>query len=64
MNESRFLSEMEQGIYTSQIEEDMESGDISGVEGTPTFFINGVFYDEAYDPEALLRALEEAETSA
>jgi protein-disulfide isomerase len=63
LNESRFLSEMEQGIYTSQIEEDVESGDVSGVEGTPTFFINGVFYDDAYDPETLLAALEGAEAS-
>ena len=32
----------------------------SGVNGTPTFFINGVRHDDGYDLETLLRALRTA----
>ena len=32
----------------------------SDVNGTPTFFINGVRHDESYDLETLLAALERA----
>jgi len=35
----------------------LRSGKQSGVEGTPTFFINGVHYDESWDLETLLRAI-------
>ncbi len=63
LNTSRFQSDMEQGTYTSQVEEDVESGDLSGVEGTPTFFINGVLYEDSYDPQTLLAALERVKAS-
>jgi protein-disulfide isomerase len=36
------------------------SGARSGVNGTPTFFINGVRHDGAYDFDALLEAIEYA----
>jgi len=32
----------------------------SGVNGTPTFFVNGVRHDEGYDAETLLSALKHA----
>ena len=38
------------------------SGVRSGVNGTPTFFINGVRYDGDYSLEALLAELERAAT--
>ncbi len=63
LDTSRFEHEMEQGIYTGQVAEDVESGDLSGVEGTPTFFINGTFYADSYDLQTLLTALEHAQTS-
>jgi protein-disulfide isomerase len=44
----------------SRIEEDVESGDRSGVQGTPTFFINGVFYRGSWEHDALLAALQTA----
>jgi protein-disulfide isomerase len=56
----RFEGDMEQHTYRSRVEEDVESGDQSGVQGTPTFYINGVLYDGAYNPEALQSALEDA----
>ena len=44
------------------IEEDVESGERSGVQGTPTFFINGVMYRGSWEHDALLAALQEDET--
>jgi protein-disulfide isomerase len=38
----------------------LESGAQSGVNGTPTFFINGVRHDGAYDLETTLQALDTA----
>jgi protein-disulfide isomerase len=36
------------------------SGVRSGVNGTPTFFINGVRHDDSFEAEVLLDALERA----
>jgi protein-disulfide isomerase len=36
------------------------SGVRSGVNGTPTFYINGVRHDDSYDLETLQAALERA----
>lgn len=52
--------EMNNSTYTKRVEEDLESGDQSGVEGTPTFYINGVYYDGAYNVDAFQAALEQA----
>ena len=46
--------------YHARILEDMESGERSGVPGTPTFFINGARHDGSYDFDVLLGALEQA----
>jgi len=42
------------------IEEDLEGGERSGVQGTPTFFINGVMYRGSWEHDALLAALQAA----
>jgi protein-disulfide isomerase len=42
----------------NKVEEDMEGGARSGVNGTPTFFINGKRYDGYYEFESLIAALE------
>jgi protein-disulfide isomerase len=44
----------------ARIEEDMEGGERSGVQGTPTFFINGILYRGSWEQDALLAALEAA----
>lgn len=47
-----------------RIEEDVESGERSGVQGTPTFFINGILYRGSWEHEALLAALQAASRTA
>lgn len=37
---------------------DPESGEQSGVQGTPTFYINGVRHDQPREQEALFAAIE------
>jgi protein-disulfide isomerase len=44
----------------ARIEEEVEGGERSGVQGTPTFFINGALYRGSWEREALLPALQAA----
>jgi protein-disulfide isomerase len=53
-----FGNDITQGVVTKRIMEDRQSGIRSGVNGTPTFFINGTRYDGSPDYESLLAALE------
>jgi protein-disulfide isomerase len=46
--------------FFSRVKEDFLSGLASGVTGTPSFFINGVRHDGAWDLASLTRALESA----
>lgn len=46
-----------EGAYGDSIQKDFESGLRSGVNGTPTLFINGHRYDGNPDAESLLEAL-------
>ena len=52
--------ELEEGTERGRVREDAIGGLESGVEGTPTFFINGVRYDGSYDTRSLRAAIEEA----
>ena len=47
-----------------RIAEDVESADLSGVSGTPSFFINGHRYQDASDIQTLTKAVELAGTRA
>jgi protein-disulfide isomerase len=57
----RFKREMNEHVYTSRVKDDFRSGVRSGVNGTPTFFINGERYNGSYDVRSMLAALREAE---
>jgi protein-disulfide isomerase len=46
--------------YQAHVQEDFLGGVRSGVNGTPTFFINGMRYNGAYDFESLSYAIEAA----
>jgi protein-disulfide isomerase len=56
----RFDREMEAGRYRERVREDFLSGVRSGVNGTPTFFVNGARHDGSYDLAELLAAVERA----
>jgi protein-disulfide isomerase len=53
----RLIREVTSSIYAKRIREDFKSGARGGVNGTPTFFINGERYDGARDLKHLLNAL-------
>jgi Na+/H+ antiporter NhaA len=53
----RFTDDLDQRVYSTRIAQDVESADLSGVSGTPTFFINGQRQYDAYDIDTLTRAV-------
>lgn len=55
----RFRQEMSAHTYADRVRQDFLSGVYSGVNGTPTFYINGSRYDDSWDYETLLATLEE-----
>lgn len=52
----RFTRDFEQETYAPRIREDFMSGVRSGVNGTPTFFINGVRHNGGFDLQSMLDA--------
>ena len=54
----RFKKEMSGHSYASLIEQSLKSGIKSGVEGTPTFFLNGVRYEDSWDLKTLSETLQ------
>ncbi len=54
----RFQSDMDQHVYADRVREDFRSGIRSGVNGTPTFFVNGERYDRPWDLESLVDTIE------
>ena len=55
-----FERDMRTRRFLQRIQEDLRSGLRSGVNGTPTFFINGERYDGLYDAAELIPALQRA----
>jgi protein-disulfide isomerase len=55
-----FDKELTEHVHADRIHEDFMSGVRSGVNGTPTFFINGLRHDDSYELETLLDALQRA----
>lgn len=60
LDRERFVRDMQAPDVGQKVHEDFLSGIRSGVNGTPTFFINGFRFDGSYQPEYLLAAIEEA----
>jgi Na+/H+ antiporter NhaA len=56
----RFTDELHRHAHTTRVAEDVDSADLSGVTGTPTFFINGRRHHGAYDIGALSAAVRAA----
>jgi protein-disulfide isomerase len=57
-------NDLASGKFEDRVYEDFMSGARSGVNGTPTFFINGVRYDGSWDYDTLLAVLESAARNA
>ena len=55
---ARFDEELAEHVHADRVHEDFMSGVRSGVNGTPTFYINGVRHDDSYEEQVLLAALE------
>jgi protein-disulfide isomerase len=60
LDEERFARELSAGVHTDRVRRDFRSGVRSGVNGTPTFFINGVRHDAPWDLPTLTAAVEAA----
>ncbi|MFJ9729633.1 Na+/H+ antiporter NhaA [Streptomyces sp. NPDC101209] len=60
----RFRKDLEEHRGARRVAEDVDSADLSGVSGTPTFFINGRRHYGAYDIGALTRSVEQARQRA
>lgn len=56
----KFAEELSAGVHAPRVRQDFLSGVRSGVNGTPSLFINGVRHDGSYDLVSLLGALESA----
>lgn len=54
---------VEQNTYTQRVREDYESGIASGVNGVPTFFVNGVRYDGPWELDSLEKTLKQPGTT-
>ena len=57
---ARFGRDLETHAHAPRLREDFLSGARSGVNGTPTFFINGVRHNGGYDLPSLVEALRAA----
>jgi predicted DsbA family dithiol-disulfide isomerase len=56
----RFDRELAEHVHAARVRDDFMSGVRSGVNGTPTFYINGMRHDGPHDLDSLLAALERA----
>jgi len=54
-----FISDLSSHVVTIRIQDDFSGGIRSGVNGTPTFFINGLRHDGSYEYQDLLTALQD-----
>ena len=60
LNTGQFAKDLAREAGAARIAEDVDSADLSGVSGTPTFFINGKRHPGAYDLGALSDAVRAA----
>lgn len=60
LDPTELLEALDQGTFKARVRADFASGVRSGVNGTPTFFINGRRHDGPFDFEALVEAIDES----
>jgi protein-disulfide isomerase len=54
----RFVDELERGVHAPRVREQFMSGVRSGVNGTPTLFINGFRHNGGHDFDSLFEAVQ------
>ncbi|MFI5736277.1 Na+/H+ antiporter NhaA [Kribbella sp. NPDC051587] len=64
LDNQRIHDEVKRHVAAARVARDVESADLSGVSGTPTFFINGQRHYGAYDVETLKAAIKVARARA
>ena len=57
MDPDRFAADLGGHVFADRVREDFMSGVRSGVNGTPTFFVNGIRHDGPWDVDTLSDAL-------
>jgi protein-disulfide isomerase len=57
LDTSRLQHDLETDAHRKRVREDFMSGLRSGVNGTPTFFINGTRFEDSWDEQTLAQAL-------
>ena len=57
LDTERFTASLRKHAGAARVAEDTDSADLSGVSGTPTFFVNGMRHYGAYDIESLSKAV-------
>jgi Na+/H+ antiporter NhaA len=57
LDTERFNADLRKHVGAARVAEDTDSADLSGVSGTPTFFVNGMRHYGAYDIESLSKAV-------
>jgi Na+/H+ antiporter NhaA len=64
LNADQFAGKMKKHAGADRVAEDVDSADLSGVAGTPTFFINGRRHHGAFDLDTLSDAARQARVRA
>jgi protein-disulfide isomerase len=57
LNLNRFRDDLRNHVHSTRVAQDVESADLSGVSGTPTFFVNGQRHYGAFDLPTLTAAI-------
>ena len=64
LDQAKFGEDLRNHAGAAHVAEDVDSADLSGVSGTPTFFVNGKRHYGAYDIDALTEAVRSARARA
>jgi protein-disulfide isomerase len=64
LDERRFHDDLKRHVHAGRVAQDVETADVSGVSGTPTFFVNGQRYTGNLSVEGLTAAVQAARTRA
>jgi Na+/H+ antiporter NhaA len=63
LDTERFDNDLRKHVYAARVADDVDSADLSGVSGTPTFFVNGRRHHGAYDIKTLKAAVRAAKAA-